>query len=61
MTAAAFVVMAAAGAVVRHLAPQAGNRGFPWGTLAVNTVGPFLLGVLGGDSVVCSAPGSGER
>ncbi|MET3729109.1 CrcB protein [Fictibacillus halophilus] len=34
----------AVGAVVRFLISQRINRGFPWGTLAVNIVGSFLLG-----------------
>ena len=55
MTALAFVVVAAAGAVARHLAQTAANRGFPWGTLAVNVAGAFLLGLLGRDDVVLGA------
>lgn len=44
MTAVAFGVAAAAGGVARHLV----NRlGYGWrGTLAINVVGSFLLGVL---------------
>ncbi|MBH0161346.1 fluoride efflux transporter FluC [Fictibacillus sp. 26RED30] len=34
----------AVGAVVRFLISQRINRGFPWGTLAVNVAGSLLLG-----------------
>jgi CrcB protein len=47
ITVAAFVVLAAAGALARS---EVGRRlnllGFPWGTLAVNVSGAFLLGTL---------------
>lgn len=44
MTALLFVVGAGAGALVRHLVNQ---LGFGWvGTMAVNVVGAFALGVL---------------
>lgn len=34
----------ALGAVIRFLVSQRINKNFPWGTLAVNMVGSFLLG-----------------
>lgn len=34
----------ALGAVVRFLVSQRMNKDFPWGTLAVNIIGSFLLG-----------------
>ncbi len=40
---AAFVVAGAAGAVARHIASRA-----TWGTFAVNVVGSFVLGLVGG-------------
>jgi CrcB protein len=52
VTAAAFVAAAAVGAVLRHRAQEAGGS---WGTLAVNTIGSFVLGLLGGDDVVLGA------
>jgi CrcB protein len=56
VSAVAFCLAAATGAVGRHLAQQAWNRpGVPWGTLAVNTAGAFVLGLLGGDHVVLGA------
>ena len=48
MTAALFVVFAAAGAVARAEAGRRWNRhdGMPYGLLAVNVAGSFLLGLL---------------
>lgn len=48
ITALAFVVAAAAGAVARTEAGRRWNRddGLPLGTLLVNTTGSFLLGLL---------------
>lgn len=50
ITAAAFVAAAALGAIIRALAQAgAGDRfRLPAGTLAVNVVGSFLLGLLAG-------------
>ncbi|MBH0164696.1 CrcB family protein [Fictibacillus sp. 7GRE50] len=41
----------AVGAVVRFLISQRINRGFPWGTLAVNVAGSLLLGWYVADEV----------
>lgn len=48
-----FLIVAAGGAVgacLRHMTGQAAMRllgmGFPWGTLAVNLVGSFAMGVI---------------
>jgi CrcB protein len=47
VTAVLIVVGAAVGAPLRYLAARWLNRaGAPWGTLAVNVVGSFLLGVV---------------
>ena len=48
ITAVAFVLAAGAGALMRAEAGRRWNRhaGFPWGTLSVNVVGSFALGVL---------------
>ena len=47
MTALAVAVGGAVGAVLRHLVSRRLNRpGFPWGTLAVNVAGSFLLGAV---------------
>lgn len=48
ITAVAFVLAAAAGALARAEAGRRFNRhdGFPWGTLIVNVTGSFLLGLL---------------
>jgi CrcB protein len=50
ITAAAFVLAAAAGAIARAEMGRRWNRhdGFPLGTLIVNITGSFLLGVLAG-------------
>ena len=48
ITAAAFVILAALGALTRAVAGHHLNRSFPVGTLAVNVVGAFLLGLLAG-------------
>lgn len=47
MIALAVAAGGAVGAVLRHLVSLRLNRpGFPWGTLAVNVAGSFLLGVV---------------
>ncbi len=48
-TAIAFVVAAAAGTVLRYLATlRFRPTSVPWGTLAVNLSGSFLLGIIAG-------------
>jgi CrcB protein len=47
ITITAFIVFAAIGALTRaELARRLNRPGFPWGTMAVNVSGAFLLGVL---------------
>lgn len=50
MTAVAFLVVAAAGAAIRHVArgTTAGRTPIPLGTLLVNLTGSFLLGLIVG-------------
>jgi fluoride exporter len=43
---AAVLVGGLAGSVARYLVQRTADGSFPWGTLAVNVVGAFLLGVL---------------
>jgi CrcB protein len=54
-TAVAVALGAAVGAPLRYLVDRAASSrwgtGFPWGTMAVNLVGSFMLGVLTGLSV----------
>ena len=62
ITAAAFVVLAAAGALLRALAGRHLNRRAPLGTLLVNASGSFALGLLAGSGVsppVVTALGTG--
>jgi CrcB protein len=46
VTALAFVVAAAAGALARAVLGRRLNSAFPWGTFAVNVSGSFALGLL---------------
>lgn len=46
ITAAGFAALAGLGALIRAEAGRRANRTFPVGTLAVNVVGAFLLGLL---------------
>jgi CrcB protein len=60
ITAAAFVVLASAGALVRAAAGRRLNRALPLGTLAVNVSGSFALGLLAGAAPpVVTAVGTG--
>jgi CrcB protein len=51
ITATLFVVAAAVGALGRAEAGRRLDRDLPWGTLAVNVVGAFALGLLATSSV----------
>ncbi|MBA3655045.1 MAG: CrcB family protein [Actinobacteria bacterium] len=60
MTAAAFVVLAAAGTLARLLVGRRLNGGLPFGTALVNVAGSFALGLLHGASpAVLTAVGAG--
>ena len=62
ITAAAFVALAAAGALLRALAGRRFNRRLPVGTLLVNVSGSFALGLLAGSGAappVVTALGTG--
>ncbi len=61
----AIAVGGAIGAVARHLvnvqAAALMGFGFPWGTLTVNILGSFLMGVLVETSALVWSPGSAVR
>lgn len=61
MTALGFAVLAVAGALVRAVAAQRLNSTtWPWGTLGVNVLGSFALGLLvGSGNPVMTAVGIG--
>lgn len=50
-----------AGALARHLVAVAAPVSFPWGTLAVNVLGSFCLGVLVYESVLAGRLTPGTR
>lgn len=61
MIAGSFLGLAVAGALVRAVVSDHANvRSFPWGTLAVNVAGSFLLGLMataGPDAVTTAGVG----
>lgn len=61
MTALGFVVLAVAGTLLRAATAQRFNTpAWPWGTLGVNVLGSFALGLLvGADNPVLTAVGAG--